>query len=119
MEPHFRPHARTRVTARRKGASCRSRSVYPDASDLELSLFIQSYLQEFKPRNEDESAAVESMVRAQWLKRCLWKLEDDLFSTEIRELRLVYPDAAYNTLLTRALARLKRLRKKNKIAKRT
>lgn len=114
---------------------------------MELSLFIQSYLQEFRPQNEDESAALESMVRAHWLKRCLWKLEDDLFSTEIRELRLLYPDAAYNTLLalafcslaeeggaldfinraeddydrqyTRALSRLKRLRKKNKISKRT
>ena len=99
MEPQFRTK-RGPGRAGRKGSPCRDRSVYPDASDPELSLLTDSYLQEFKPRNDEEHAAVGTMVRAEWQTRCLWKLEDELFMAKMRELHPLHPGAGSRTLLT-------------------
>lgn len=104
MEQHFRTKPAFAKAGRR--SSCRPRSVYPDASDTELRSFIRGYLEDLKPQTEEEFAAVEIMVRAQWLTRTLWRLERDLFETKISELRLVHPDAEDRTLLALAFCSL-------------
>ena len=73
---------------------------------MELSLLIETCLQRLRPQNADEDAAVGAMVRAEWLTRCLWKLEDDLFRQKMRELRPFHPDAGSRTLLALAFRSL-------------
>jgi hypothetical protein len=106
MTRQFRTSRRPPVQARRKTAPFRTRAIPPDPSEPELRRFIADYLDQFDPQTEDECAAVDSLIRADRMTRCLWQLETDLLNTRIREFRLIHPDAEPGTLLASHSVRL-------------